>query len=176
MVRMLGIGPATRAAGVSRREIQMRIADGDLESFEGRVDCEALARLYPRAATLAPGMVEYVAGLREAALAKPPSSTETSGSEAPAGAIGAAVGEVRAHEPSRADKQPGESAGSEVGADTVERLTRQRDHARALARDRLLLLFDLERRLGQLEVDVKPPQRVRALVQWLKARLRRDVR
>lgn len=154
MLRMLGIGPAARAAGVSRREIQMRIADGDLESFEGRVDCEALARLYPRAATLPPGMVEYVAGLREAALAKPPSSAEISRDEA---------------------NSP-QASGEETATDALERLTRERDHSRRLARERLMLMFDLERRLGQMEVDVTPPQRVRALRQWLKAQLRRDVR
>jgi hypothetical protein len=64
---------AARRAGVSRQEIQKRIADGDLESFEGKVPHEALVRLYPRASATPPGMVEFVAEVKEAALAKSPS-------------------------------------------------------------------------------------------------------
>ena len=49
MERYVDIWRAARLAGVSRAEIQERIAEGELESFEGRVDVAGLRRLYPDA-------------------------------------------------------------------------------------------------------------------------------
>ena len=60
MPKLLEISRAARAAGVARREIQKRIADGDLESFEGRVDYASLLEIYPRAATVPFNMLEHV--------------------------------------------------------------------------------------------------------------------
>lgn len=70
MPKLLDISRAARAAGVARREIQKRIADGDLESFEGRVDYGSLLEIYPRAAPVPFNMLEHVENLKEAALHK----------------------------------------------------------------------------------------------------------
>jgi CDP-4-dehydro-6-deoxyglucose reductase, E3 len=142
MSGFLDIARAAKSAGVSRLEIQKRIADGDLPSFEGKVDYDVLARLYPLTSTSVPGMLEYVEGLKEAALHK------TLGADS--------------HQPNETLEQ------------AYARVCHDLEHARTLARDRLILLKDTERMLGQLEVDVRPPQRVRALAQWLKVRLKRD--
>ena len=122
---------AARAAGVARREIQKRIADGDLESFEGRVDYASLLEIYPRAATVPFNMLEHVENPKEAALHKSPPGAR--------------------------------SLVPEPGGEAYARASSEAERFRRLARDRLLLLKDMERRLEQLEVDVKPSQRVRAL-------------
>lgn len=62
----------------------------------------------------------------------------------------------------------------EPGDEAYARALSEAERFRRLARDRLLLLKDMERRLEQLEVDVKPSQRVRALTNWLRVRLKRD--
>ena len=62
----------------------------------------------------------------------------------------------------------------EPGEEAYARGLSEAERFRRLARDRLLLLKDLERRLEQLEVDVKPSQRARVLTNWLRVRLKRD--
>ena len=142
MPKLLDISRAARAAGVARREIQKRIADGDLESFEGRVDYGSLLEIYPRAAPVPFNMLEHVENLKEAALHKSPPGAR--------------------------------SLVPEPGDEAYARALSEAERFRRLARDRLLLLKDMERRLEQLEVDVKPSQRVRALTNWLRVRLKRD--
>ena len=63
---------------------------------------------------------------------------------------------------------------NETLEDAYHRVCEELERSRSLARDRLHLLKDMERMIGQLEVDVRPPQRVRALAQWLRVRLKRD--
>ena len=142
MPKLLGISRAARAAGVSRREIQKRIADGDLKSFEGRVEHGSLLEIYPRAASVPRSMLEHVETLKEAALHKSPPGAR--------------------------------SLAPEPIEEAYARASSEAERFRQLARDRLLLLKDMERRLEQLEVDVKPSQRVRALTNWLRVRLKRD--
>jgi CDP-4-dehydro-6-deoxyglucose reductase len=70
MDRYVDIWRAARLAGVSRTEIQERIAGGELESFEGRVDVNSLARLYPAALKGDGLLIDFVEQVKEDALRK----------------------------------------------------------------------------------------------------------
>jgi CDP-4-dehydro-6-deoxyglucose reductase len=70
MDRYVDIWKAARLAGVSRAEIQQRIAGGDLESFEGRIDVAGLRRLYPDAIKDQPQIIDFVERVKEDALRK----------------------------------------------------------------------------------------------------------
>ena len=47
MDHLLNLSTAAKLAGVSRRTIQSKIQDGELEAFEGHVRMSALTRVYP---------------------------------------------------------------------------------------------------------------------------------
>ena len=70
MERYVDIWKAARLAGVSRAEIQERIAEGELESFEGRVDVAGLRRLYPDAIAGHGLIIDFVEQVKEDALRK----------------------------------------------------------------------------------------------------------
>jgi CDP-4-dehydro-6-deoxyglucose reductase len=70
MDRYVDIWKAARLAGVSRAEIQERIAGGELESFEGRVDVAGLGRLYPAALESDGLIIDFVEQVKEDALRK----------------------------------------------------------------------------------------------------------
>ena len=57
-------------AGVSRAELQSRIAEGALTSFEGRIDVAELHRLYPELERGRAGMIAFVEQVKEDALHK----------------------------------------------------------------------------------------------------------
>lgn len=70
MDHLLNLSKAAKLAGVSRRTIQARIQDGDLEAFEGHVRMSALLALYPDVDLQADAVVERMGRIRENALHK----------------------------------------------------------------------------------------------------------
>jgi len=71
MDHLVNLSRAAKLAGVSRRQIQARIQDGDLEAFEGEVRLSALAKVYPEVDAEADAMVERMARIQNNALFKP---------------------------------------------------------------------------------------------------------
>nr|MBS0021741.1 hypothetical protein [Gammaproteobacteria bacterium] len=70
--RLLDVSRAARLAGVPREEIQRLIAAGELEAFEGKVDIDNLASIYPEIGRRPAGMLEFVSQLKEDAMWKTP--------------------------------------------------------------------------------------------------------
>ena len=69
MPKLLSLSRAARLAGVSRGELQKRIREEDLKTFEGELTVELLLRLYPHIDLEADPMLEKVRRIR--AEAKP---------------------------------------------------------------------------------------------------------
>lgn len=70
MPRLLSVSRAARLVGTSRAELQRRIRNGDLPSFEGQVRLSDLTRLYPDAHVEDTAMLERVERIIEQALHK----------------------------------------------------------------------------------------------------------
>ena len=70
MPRHLNLAKAARLAGVSRQELQARIRAGEISTFEGEVDVDALARLYPDVRPEESAVLERVRRLQERAVSK----------------------------------------------------------------------------------------------------------
>ena len=69
MSKLLSLSRAARLAGVSRGELQKRIREEDLKTFEGELTVELLLQLYPHIDLEADPMLEKVRRIR--AEAKP---------------------------------------------------------------------------------------------------------
>ena len=70
MARYMGIAKAAKLLGVSRGNLQQLIRNGDLQTFEGQVDLEALKARFPALALEKSAAVERVQIIRESAYAK----------------------------------------------------------------------------------------------------------
>jgi CDP-4-dehydro-6-deoxyglucose reductase len=70
MERLIDASRAARMAGVSRTEIQQLIADGRLQTFEGKVSIDELATIYPELDTSRSYMSEVVDQIKEDAVGK----------------------------------------------------------------------------------------------------------
>lgn len=70
MVKLLSLSRAARLAGVSRGELQKRIREEDLETFEGELSVELLLELYPHIDLEADPMLEKVRRIRSEASPK----------------------------------------------------------------------------------------------------------
>lgn len=71
MSKLLSLSRAARLAGVSRGELQKRIREEDLETFEGELTVDLLLRLYPHIDLDADPMLEKVRRIRSEAKPKP---------------------------------------------------------------------------------------------------------
>jgi len=70
MAHFIGMARAARMLGVDRHTLQQLVHDGQLETFEGQVDVEALRERYPGMLTDEPGILEHVRTLRQTAFAR----------------------------------------------------------------------------------------------------------
>jgi CDP-4-dehydro-6-deoxyglucose reductase len=70
MTRYVGVAKAARLLGVSRDNLQQLIRRGDLLTFEGQVDLEALKKRFPALALDNSAMVERTEIIRDSAYAK----------------------------------------------------------------------------------------------------------
>lgn len=70
MEKRLSVIRAARLAGVTRAELQSRIKDGQLPSFDGRVEIDDLLRLYPETRLQDERSLERVEQIKAAALGK----------------------------------------------------------------------------------------------------------
>ena len=68
MPRLLSISRAARLVGTSRRELQQRVQDGRLQSFEGMIRLEDLHEQYPDIQLEDTSMLEHIEGIIEQAL------------------------------------------------------------------------------------------------------------
>lgn len=72
--RLLDVSRAARLAGVPREELQRLIAAGELQAFEGKVDIDHLAQIYPEIGHRPASMLELVSQIKEDAMWKAPFS------------------------------------------------------------------------------------------------------
>jgi CDP-4-dehydro-6-deoxyglucose reductase len=70
MTQYMGVAKAARLLGVSRDTLQQLIRRGDLETFEGQVDLEALKKRFPSLALDDSSVVERMQIIRDSAYAK----------------------------------------------------------------------------------------------------------
>ncbi len=70
MAQQVNIAKAAHLLGISRHELQRLVHDGDLKTFEGQVDLEALCERYPALAISEVTIVERVAAIRGGAFAR----------------------------------------------------------------------------------------------------------
>lgn len=70
MTRYMGVAKAAKLLGVSRDNLQQLIRRGDLQTFEGQVDLEALKKRFPALALEDSSVVERMQIIRESAYAK----------------------------------------------------------------------------------------------------------
>ena len=77
MTQYVGVAKAARLLGISRRQIQQYIHDGELETFEGRLDVEALRRRYPELCLDEDTLVERVRHIKSSAFSRRVSDTVT---------------------------------------------------------------------------------------------------
>lgn len=70
MAQTLTLSRAAHLIGISRTELQQRIHNGELPSFDGTVTAEDLLRAYPQAQLEQSGAFEKVVGIRDDAFAK----------------------------------------------------------------------------------------------------------
>jgi hypothetical protein len=70
MTRYMGVAKAAKLLGVSRDNLQQLIRNGDLETFEGRVDVEMLKLRFPALALDESAAVERTQIIRDSAYAK----------------------------------------------------------------------------------------------------------
>jgi len=70
MTQYLGVAKAAKLLGVPRDTLQQLIRRGDLETFEGKVDLEALKKRFPALALDDSSMVERTQIIRDSAYAK----------------------------------------------------------------------------------------------------------
>lgn len=77
MTQYVGVSKAARLLGISRRQIQRYIHEGELETFEGRLDVEALRRRYPEFCLDEDTLVERVRHIKSSAFSRRVSETVT---------------------------------------------------------------------------------------------------
>jgi CDP-4-dehydro-6-deoxyglucose reductase len=70
MDHLLNLSKAAKLAGVSRRTIQSRIQNQELETFEGQVRLSALLRVYPDVDPEGDAMLERVSRFQDSAMYK----------------------------------------------------------------------------------------------------------
>lgn len=70
MGQRLAISKAVRLLGVDRAALQQLIQNGEIDTFEGKVDIEELKKLYPILALEDPGCIERVSAIRQAAFGR----------------------------------------------------------------------------------------------------------
>ena len=68
MPRLLTVSRAARLVGVSRGTLQQQIQDGQLPSFEGKVDIDDLTRAYPQVELEDNAMLEKIEDIIDNAL------------------------------------------------------------------------------------------------------------
>jgi CDP-4-dehydro-6-deoxyglucose reductase len=68
MAQLLSLSRAARLAGVTRAELQRRIRNGELTTFEGEIDIADLLRVYPSVSLEKTGKLEQVERIKAAAL------------------------------------------------------------------------------------------------------------
>lgn len=70
MGQLVGVAEAARLLGISRAALQRRIRDGELATFEGRVDMAELCRCYPGLLLEKSAELERVSLIRESAFGR----------------------------------------------------------------------------------------------------------
>ena len=70
MGQLVGVAEAARLLGVSRAVLQRRIRNGELRTFEGRVDMAELCQCYPGLLLDGSAEMERVSQIREAAFGR----------------------------------------------------------------------------------------------------------
>lgn len=70
MGQQVGVAKAAHVLGVSRHELQQLIHDGELQTFEGRVDLDALRQRYPAMALKDDPIKERIDLIRGTAFAR----------------------------------------------------------------------------------------------------------
>jgi CDP-4-dehydro-6-deoxyglucose reductase len=70
MTRYMGVAKAAKLLGVSRENLQQLIRRGDLLTFEGKVDLEALKKRFPALALEDSSVVERIQIIRDSAYGK----------------------------------------------------------------------------------------------------------
>ena len=70
MGQLINVASAARKLGVSRVQLQRLIRSGDLQTFEGQVDFDALKRLFPVLAINSHSMLETTKIIRDSAYAQ----------------------------------------------------------------------------------------------------------
>lgn len=70
MGQRLSVSRAVRMLGVERADLQQLILNGEIETFEGKVDIDELKKLYPILALENPDCLERVSAIRQAAFGR----------------------------------------------------------------------------------------------------------